>query len=136
MPNKAGVPNKKEDLNLSVFNVTTGINKSKISTKDISCEYKCKLDGTKCNSDQWWNNDKNRCESKKHHAYEKDHIWNPATCSCKNWRYLANIMNDSAIICDKKIESYDKETKTVPTNFNENKAICKMQDSIFYFHLY
>ena len=45
-------------------------------------------------------------------------------------------MNDSAIICDKKIESYDKETKTVPTNFNENKAICKMQDSIFYFHLY
>ena len=36
-------------------------------------------------------------------------------------------MNDSAIICDKKIESYDKETKTVPTNFNENKSVkCKI----------
>ena len=28
MSNKADVPNKTEDLNLSVFNVTTGINKS------------------------------------------------------------------------------------------------------------
>ena len=29
-------------------------------------------------------------------------------------------MNDSAIMCDEIIESYDEETKTIPTNFNEN----------------
>ena len=28
-------------------------------------------------------------------------------------------MDDSAIICDETIESYDEETKTVPTNFSE-----------------
>ena len=38
-------------------------------------------------------------------------------------------MDDSAITCFKKIgaesKSNDEETKTVPTNFNEKKAICK-----------
>ena len=36
-------------------------------------------------------------------------------------------MDDSAITCDEIIESYDKETKTVPTNCNEKKATCKTQ---------
>ena len=35
-------------------------------------------------------------------------------------------MNDSAIICDKVIELFDEETKTILTNFNEKKATCKM----------
>ena len=37
-------------------------------------------------------------------------------------------MDDSAIICDKVIESYDEETKTIPTNFNGKKATCKTQN--------
>ena len=37
----------------------TGLNESKILAKDISCEYKCKFDGPKCNSNQSWN--KNKC---------------------------------------------------------------------------
>ena len=49
---------------MSVFNIITGINKSKILTKHISCECKCKFDGGKCNSNQKWNNDKCRCECK------------------------------------------------------------------------
>ena len=47
LSNKVCVPNKTEDLDLSVFNMITG-----------SCECKCKFDGRKCISDQWWNNDK------------------------------------------------------------------------------
>ena len=35
-------------------------------------------------------------------------------------------MGDSAITCDEIIESYD-ETKTIPTNFNEEKTTCKTQ---------
>ena len=30
---------------------------------------------------------------------------------------------DSAIMCNEIIESYDKETKTLQTNFNEKKSI-------------
>ena len=84
LSNKVCVPNKTEDLNLGVFNMITGINDSKTLTKDTSCECKCKFDGRKCNSYQWWNNDKCQCQCKKHHVCEKDYIWNPATCSCQN----------------------------------------------------
>ena len=49
LPSKVCVPNKTEDLNLSVFNIITGINESKTLTKNISCECKCKFDGRKCN---------------------------------------------------------------------------------------
>ena len=56
--NKVCVPNKKEDLNLSIFNMITEINESKTLAKQISCECKCRFDGRKCNSNQWWNNDK------------------------------------------------------------------------------
>ena len=112
LSNKVCVPNKTEDLNLSVFRMITGINESKTLTMHISCECKCKFDARKCNSDQWWNNDKCQCECKKRHVCEK----NPARCSCENGKYLAIIMDDSAIICD---ESYDDETKAVPTTLGQ-----------------
>ena len=53
LSNKVCVPNKTEDLNLSVFNIITGINESKTLTKYISCECECKFYGRTCNSDQW-----------------------------------------------------------------------------------
>ena len=34
-------------------------------------------------------------------------------------------MDDSAIMQDDIIDSYNKETQTTPTNFHEKKAICK-----------
>ena len=52
---------------------------------------------------------------------QKDYVQNPATCSCKNGKYLASVMDVSVIMCDEVIESYNEET-----NFNEKKAACKM----------
>ena len=81
----------------------TGINESKTLTKHISCECKCKFDG-------------------KNHICEKNYIWNPATCSCENDKYLASIIDDSLITHDEMIDanaeakSYDEETKTIPKN--------------------
>ena len=72
--NKVCVSNKTKDFNLSVFNMIKGINESKTFTNDLSCECKCKFNGRKCNSDQWWNNDKCRCEYKKHQICEKDYV--------------------------------------------------------------
>ena len=34
---------------------------------------------------------------------KKDYIWNPSTCNCENEKYLASIMDDSAIMCDEVI---------------------------------
>ena len=57
-------------------------------------------------------------------------------CSWENGRFMASIMNESEIMCDEVLESCDKETKTIPTNFNEKKAICKMQNFYILLALY
>ena len=105
-----------------------GINESKTLTKHISRECKCKFDETKCKSNQWWNNNKCRCECKKHHICEKDYVWNPATCNCENEKYLVSIMDESTIICDDVIKLYYEEIKTIPINFNEKSITCKTQN--------
>ena len=101
---KVCVPNKTEDLNLRLFNIITEINVSKALTKHVSCECNCRFDGRKCNSDQWWNKDKCRCECKKRLVCEKDYTWNPSTCSCENGKYFAIIMDNSIITCDEVID--------------------------------
>ena len=53
-------------------------------------------------------------------------MWNPTTCSCENGKYLASVIDDSAITCDEVIESYEKDAEAKlynKTNFNEKKAI-------------
>ena len=39
-------------------------------------------------------------QCKKCHVGEKDYIWNPATWSCQNGKYLASTVDDSAITSD------------------------------------
>ena len=74
LSNKECVSNKTEDLNLSVFNMITGITEWKTLIKHISCKCKCKLDETKCMSNQCRNKNKCPCEFKKHHICEKDYV--------------------------------------------------------------
>ena len=50
LSNKVCLPNKTEDLDLSLCNMITRINESKILTRHISCKCKCKFDGRKYNS--------------------------------------------------------------------------------------
>ena len=68
-------------------------------------------------------------------VYVKKNVWNPRTCICENGKYLASVIDDSAIICDKVIlpdaklsPKDDDETKIIPTNFNGKKAPCKTQN--------
>ena len=136
LSNKVCIPNETEDLHLSVFNIVIGINESKTLTNHISFECKCKFHGRKCNSDQWWNNDKCRCECKKRHVCEKDYVSNPSKRNCKNGKYLPGVMDDSVIICDEVTESYEEETKTIPINFNEKEQPVKSKISMFYLHFY
>ena len=77
LSNKRCVPDKTDNLNLSVFNMITGINKLETLTKHISCECKCKLDvGMTIKS--WCD-----CKHLKEHQKKKN-IWNLAAFSCKN----------------------------------------------------
>ena len=105
----------------------TGINEWRTLKMHISCKCKCKFDGKKCNSDQWWNNDKCQCDCKKCHVHEKKLCLESRYSSCENGKYLASIMDDSAIICDEfiyadmEVKSYNQE-KFISTNFNDKKS--------------
>ena len=63
LSNRVSVPNKTEDLNVSAFNMITGLNESKIITK----------------------------KAERTSYVQKDYIWNLATCSCENGKYLGSI---------------------------------------------
>ena len=52
LPNKVCVSNKTEDLNTYIFNMITGINKSKVLTKHITCKCKSKFDRRNYNSNR------------------------------------------------------------------------------------
>ena len=71
----------------------TGINESKTLTTYISCECKYRFKRKKCNLNQWWNNDKCRCECKNIYM-KKNMFWNIATCNCKNAMHSSAIMHD------------------------------------------
>ena len=109
-----------------MFRANTGINELCTLSKHISCKCKCKFDGNKCNSNQWYNNDICRSECKKDRICEKDYIWNHALCSCKNGKNLASIINDSVIKCDEIIDA-DMETKTISKNI-----ICNTKKFLYF----
>ena len=127
--NKVYVSSKIKDLNLNIFNIITGINKSKTLTKHVSCKCKCKLDGRKCNSNQSGIMVNAGASVKTLYMWKKD-ILNPATCSCENGKYLASTIDNSVITRDKITDA--EETKTVTTIFNEKKQPVRQKISIFY----
>ena len=43
-------------------------------------------------------------------SLQRDFIWNPATSSCENGKFLANVIGYSVITCDEIIEG----TKSIP----------------------
>ena len=121
LSNKVCVPNETEDLSLSVFNIMTGINRSKTLPKHMSCKCKYKFDRRKCKSNQKWNNNKGWYEC----------IWNPAMCSCKNGKYLSSIIRNSEITFDETIKEIKTVlTKTVPKKTCSNK---KYFNKLLYF---
>ena len=61
--------------------------------------------------------------SVKNIIYVKKYIWNPATYSCENGKYLASITDNSGITYQKIIDMV--ETKTVTTNINKKNRICE-----------
>ena len=58
---------------------------------------------------------------------KNDNICNPATCSCKNGKYIGSIIDDSVITCDEIIE----EAKTISMKKGNLWKI-----SIFYLSFY
>ena len=83
-----------------MFSIIEGINESKTLSKHIHANVNINL--MIKNIIQIENGITiNVCASvKKHHIFEKGYIWNPASCSCTNGKYLSRIIDNSVITCD------------------------------------
>ena len=78
------VPNKMDNVNLKVFSMIKGINKSKTLVKYISCKYRCEFEVGKCNLKKL-KNGKCHCKSKKpikHGVCKEDYPRSPSLCAC------------------------------------------------------
>ena len=79
---------KKQDINVKVFNMITNKNEAKTIAKHTLCDYKCKFSSTTCNSNKKWNDKKCQRKCKKYRTCKKDCSWNPSTCLYENSKYL------------------------------------------------
>ena len=61
---------------------------------------------------------------------QKKYVWNPATCTCENNKYLESIIDDPVTTCDEIINTEDSvstfATRTVSRNFHEKNVRYKM----------
>ena len=86
-------------------------------------------------------NNKCQCDYKnlRRNVCEKGYIWNLATCSCENGKYLESIFNNP-VICQEIIETARSTltnavpTKSILANLNEKKGDLE-NDFFFFFFL-
>ena len=79
LSSKTSVPKKAKDINVKVFNMMANKDGAKAIRKHISCDCKCELNCTTCNSNQKWNNETCQLECKNHRTCKKDCSWNSST---------------------------------------------------------
>ena len=141
---KACVPSKTKDVNVKVFNMITNRNKAKaLVIKHISCNCKCKFNGTTCNSNQKWGNETCQCECENYHKWKKDNSSNPSKCISENDKYLKSIVDDSKIVCDLHViimQNIDLNkkvhccTKNMKTENNDFERVSIKNRTCYYFH--
>ena len=61
---RACVSNKVKNMNEKVFDLMSGVNKTRFSVQHESCECRCRLNEVVCNSKQKLNHNEYRCECK------------------------------------------------------------------------
>ena len=109
-----------------------------------TCNCKCRLDASVCNSKQCWNKDKFTCECKEFiekGISDNGFFWNPSNCECecdKSWdvgEYLdyANCQGRKKLV-DKLVEKCNEninEVKIAGIAIFERKSKCKFSCTIY-----
>ena len=78
----------------------TNKDEAKAMAEQISCDCKCRLNSTICNSNRKWNNKTCQCECKNYHMCEKDYSLNRMTCICESSKYLKSVADTPVTACN------------------------------------
>ena len=144
---KICVSNKTKDIKVKVFNMISNRNEVKTMIKHISCDCKCKLDSSTCNSNQKWNNRTCQSECKIYSTCKKGYSWNTTTYVSDNGKYLKSAVNDSVMACDKIIyvmdicvnknhKYYSNKCKSTMSRNCHNKKVRYKLNTIIYIQFY
>ena len=84
-------PDVVKNVNIKVFSLIPRTNETRHVKGRETCNCKCRLDASVCNSKQCWNKDKFTCECKEFiekGISDNGFFWNPSNCECecdKSW---------------------------------------------------
>ena len=73
-------------LNVKVFNLISGTNKTRYIKRHERCRCICRVDAIVCNNKQRWSNEKCWCECEElidKGVGDKGCTWNPNNCECE-----------------------------------------------------
>ena len=123
---KICVPDIIKNLNIKVFNLISGTNKTKFIKWHEKCKCECRLNAIACNNKQRWNKNKYRYECKElivKGLCNKGVIWNPSNCECECDKYcnIGEYLDYSNYTCRKKL--FNKLVKECTENINEVKLV-------------
>ena len=110
----------------------SGINGTRFEVQHESCECKCGLNESICNSNQNWDPGESWCECKELDNWgycKNDYIWNPGSCdfgcnqSCKTDKYLdvKNCSYENRLLGKLVLECQDKILNTFERSFDDTK---------------
>ena len=136
------VRNKIKSMNVKVFNLMLGENE-RFLIQHGSCECKCGLNESVCNSKQRWNHDECWCKCKELNDWcscKDDYIWNPNTCDyeCKKAHKVNEYVvfkNCSCEKClfDKLVLAYEDEIlNATEASIDEKKLTCKKNNCLIH----
>ena len=95
-------------------------NEEKSLVKDIQYNCRYTFNGTACNLNQKWSNNKWKFESKSIEREKKNYNWIPSTCILENCRYLRINANTSVIVFDEIINAKDSVSTNVVNTVSTN----------------
>ena len=133
---RAFVPNKVKIMNVTVFNLVSGVNETRCLVQHEPCECKCVLNERVCNSKQNWNHNECRCECKELDGWSSckdDYMWNPSTCDCEcnkackidEYLDIENCLCKKHLIDKLVLECEDEILDTTETSLDDKKETCE-----------
>ena len=123
-------------MNVKVFNLMSGVNKTRFLVQHESCECKCGSNESVCNSKQKLNHNGYWRDCKKlddWSSWENDLMWNPSTsdCECNKACTIDKYLDSKNCSCEERqisklvLECKDEMLKTTETLLDDKKKTRK-----------
>ena len=128
---------------MKLLNLMSGVNETRFIVQYESCECKCGLNESVCNSRQNWNRNECKCECKELDAWtycKDDCMWDPSTCDCECNKpcKIDYYLDIEHCLCKKHLigklvlECEDEILNTSEASLEDKKVTCEKNNCLIY----